>query len=159
MKKKNTLIRDEKKLRIKINREEEEEENDVEISEEIAEGNIEKISDNKFSAINHLTFKLPAMTPLEELTYLRMTTSILPASKSFSITHTDEVGSKIFMNSQYDSMCSRVSRRRKARTVFSDEQLAALEKRFISQRYLSTPERYELATDLSLTETQVSSKN
>jgi hypothetical protein len=46
-------------------------------------------------------------------------------------------------------------RRRKARTVFSDQQLNGLEKRFEAQRYLSTPERVELATQLNLTETQV----
>jgi len=46
-------------------------------------------------------------------------------------------------------------RRRKARTVFSDGQLAGLERRFTSQRYLSTPERVELANALSLSETQV----
>ncbi|XP_055331241.1 brain-specific homeobox protein homolog [Paramacrobiotus metropolitanus] len=46
-------------------------------------------------------------------------------------------------------------RRRKARTVFSDHQLNGLEKRFESQRYLSTPERVELANSLSLSETQV----
>ncbi|XP_013394519.1 brain-specific homeobox protein homolog [Lingula anatina] len=46
-------------------------------------------------------------------------------------------------------------RRRKARTVFSDEQLSGLEKRFENQKYLSTPERIELATQLNLSETQV----
>ncbi|CAL4096537.1 unnamed protein product, partial [Meganyctiphanes norvegica] len=46
-------------------------------------------------------------------------------------------------------------RRRKARTVFSDQQLGGLEKRFAAQRYLSTPERVELANALSLSETQV----
>jgi hypothetical protein len=46
-------------------------------------------------------------------------------------------------------------RRRKARTVFSDHQLMGLEKRFESQRYLSTPERVELANALKLSETQV----
>ncbi|XP_057654102.1 brain-specific homeobox protein homolog [Diorhabda carinulata] len=46
-------------------------------------------------------------------------------------------------------------RRRKARTVFSDPQLTGLEKRFSAQRYLSTPERVELASALSLSETQV----
>ncbi|MCP9263824.1 Brain-specific homeobox protein-like protein [Dirofilaria immitis] len=43
---------------------------------------------------------------------------------------------------------SKSYRRRKARTVFSDQQLQA-------QRYLSTPERIELATVLNLSETQV----
>lgn len=46
-------------------------------------------------------------------------------------------------------------RRRKARTVFSDHQLTGLEKRFEAQRYLSTPERVELANALNLSETQV----
>uniref|UniRef100_A0A914UQ83 Homeobox domain-containing protein n=1 Tax=Plectus sambesii TaxID=2011161 RepID=A0A914UQ83_9BILA len=50
---------------------------------------------------------------------------------------------------------SKSYRRRKARTVFSDQQLQGLEKRFESQRYLSTPERIELAATLSLSETQV----
>nr|KAG5688991.1 hypothetical protein BaRGS_005535 [Batillaria attramentaria] len=46
-------------------------------------------------------------------------------------------------------------RRRKARTVFSDQQLTGLEKRFEAQRYLSTPERMDLAAQLNLSETQV----
>ncbi|CAO1345181.1 unnamed protein product [Diamesa tonsa] len=46
-------------------------------------------------------------------------------------------------------------RRRKARTVFSDPQLTGLEKRFEAQRYLSTPERVDLASALGLSETQV----
>ncbi|VDL87058.1 unnamed protein product [Nippostrongylus brasiliensis] len=47
-----------------------------------------------------------------------------------------------------------LSCRRKARTVFSDQQLQGLEKRFETQRYLSTPERIELANALNLSETQ-----
>jgi hypothetical protein len=50
----------------------------------------------------------------------------------------------------------KLCRRRKARTVFSDQQLNGLEKRFESQKYLSTPERVELANNLGLSETQVS---
>ena len=55
----------------------------------------------------------------------------------------------------FSTEVGRVCRRRKARTVFSDQQLSGLELRFKSQRYLSTPERVELASALSLTETQV----
>ncbi|XP_038065015.1 homeobox protein Nkx-6.1-like [Patiria miniata] len=47
------------------------------------------------------------------------------------------------------------SRRRKARTVFVDSQLRGLEARFQAQKYLSTPERIELAVGLGLSETQV----
>ncbi|XP_075258717.1 uncharacterized protein LOC142350676 [Convolutriloba macropyga] len=49
----------------------------------------------------------------------------------------------------------RIYRRRKARTVFSDGQLHGLERKFQQQRYLSTPERIEIATQYNLTETQV----
>ncbi|XP_050440608.1 brain-specific homeobox protein homolog [Adelges cooleyi] len=55
----------------------------------------------------------------------------------------------------HSQLSSRLCRRRKARTVFSDQQLTGLEKRFEVQRYLSTPERVELATELRLSETQV----
>ena len=47
---------------------------------------------------------------------------------------------------------------RKARTVFSDHQLAGLMQRFEEQIYLSGPEVVELATELNLTETQVQPK-
>lgn len=53
------------------------------------------------------------------------------------------------------SIGSKSYRRRKARTVFSEHQLQGLEQRFEAQRYLSTPERIELATVLNLSETQV----
>ncbi|XP_014776817.1 brain-specific homeobox protein homolog [Octopus bimaculoides] len=56
---------------------------------------------------------------------------------------------------QHDVNGGKQCRRRKARTVFSDQQLNGLEKRFEAQRYLSTPERVELASQLSLSETQV----
>jgi len=58
----------------------------------------------------------------------------------------------------HGQLSSRLCRRRKARTVFSDQQLTGLEKRFEVQRYLSTPERVELATELRLSETQVNNK-
>ncbi|VDP85712.1 unnamed protein product [Echinostoma caproni] len=54
-----------------------------------------------------------------------------------------------------DSNGGKQCRRRKARTVFSDHQLLGLEHRFETQHYLSTPERIELANQLSLSETQV----
>ncbi|XP_063688716.1 brain-specific homeobox protein homolog [Bolinopsis microptera] len=46
-------------------------------------------------------------------------------------------------------------RRRKARTVFTDDQLQGLESQFGTQKYLSVPERMELAVSLRLSETQV----
>ncbi|XP_018653595.1 putative brian-specific homeobox protein [Schistosoma mansoni] len=54
-----------------------------------------------------------------------------------------------------NTISSKQCRRRKARTVFSDQQLNGLEHRFETQHYLSTPERIELANRLNLSETQV----
>ncbi|CAB3406988.1 unnamed protein product [Caenorhabditis bovis] len=44
---------------------------------------------------------------------------------------------------------------RRPRTAFSSEQLVELEKQFADNHYLSRPRRYQLAQQLSLTETQV----
>ncbi|CAI2306837.1 unnamed protein product [Caenorhabditis sp. 36 PRJEB53466] len=44
---------------------------------------------------------------------------------------------------------------RRPRTAFSSEQLVQLEKQFSDNRYLSRPKRYQLAQQLSLSETQI----
>jgi hypothetical protein len=44
---------------------------------------------------------------------------------------------------------------RKARTAFTDQQLAELEKNFHTQKYLSVQDRMELAARLNLSDTQV----
>uniref|UniRef100_A0A1I7ULA0 Homeobox domain-containing protein n=1 Tax=Caenorhabditis tropicalis TaxID=1561998 RepID=A0A1I7ULA0_9PELO len=44
---------------------------------------------------------------------------------------------------------------RRPRTAFSSEQLVQLEKQFSDNRYLSRPRRYQLAQQLSLSETQI----
>ncbi|KAL4222532.1 Homeobox protein BarH-like 1 [Mactra antiquata] len=44
---------------------------------------------------------------------------------------------------------------RRSRTVFTDLQLMSLEKRFETQKYLSTPDRMEVADSLGLTQLQV----
>lgn len=46
-------------------------------------------------------------------------------------------------------------RKRKARTVFSSEQMSVLERKFAQQKYLSIPERLVLAKKLYLSEQQV----
>ena len=48
-----------------------------------------------------------------------------------------------------------VYRRRKARTIFTVEQMFELEKRFQEQKYLTVPERVLIASQLALTEQQV----
>lgn len=47
------------------------------------------------------------------------------------------------------------SRKKRSRAAFSHAQVFELERRFAQQRYLSGPERSELAKSLRLTETQV----
>lgn len=47
------------------------------------------------------------------------------------------------------------TRYRRERTVFTQTQLRAFEKKFEVQRYLTTQERYELARDLGLSALQV----
>lgn len=46
---------------------------------------------------------------------------------------------------------------RRPRTAFTSHQLVELEKQFRQNKYLSRPKRYEVATQLLLTETQVGS--
>ena len=44
---------------------------------------------------------------------------------------------------------------RRPRTAFTSQQLLELEKQFKENKYLSRPKRFEVATGLCLTETQV----
>ena len=49
----------------------------------------------------------------------------------------------------------RLKRKRKLRTVFTEKQLEGLETKFAEKKYLSVPDRMELASRLELSETQV----
>ena len=49
----------------------------------------------------------------------------------------------------------RIKRKRKLRTVFTEKQLEGLETKFAEKKYLSVPDRMELANRLELSETQV----
>ncbi|XP_016410274.1 barH-like 1 homeobox protein [Sinocyclocheilus rhinocerous] len=59
------------------------------------------------------------------------------------------------ISSSRDSPQVRLKKPRKARTAFSDHQLAQLERSFERQKYLSVQDRMELAASLNLTDTQV----
>lgn len=50
---------------------------------------------------------------------------------------------------------NRLKRKRKLRTVFTEMQLDGLESKFAEKKYLSVPDRMELASSLDLSETQV----
>ena len=49
----------------------------------------------------------------------------------------------------------RMKKKRKLRTVFTEKQLEGLETKFAEKKYLSVPDRMELASRLELSETQV----
>lgn len=49
----------------------------------------------------------------------------------------------------------RMKKKRKLRTVFTEKQLEGLESKFAEKKYLSVPDRMELAGRLELSETQV----
>lgn len=52
-------------------------------------------------------------------------------------------------------LASKLKRKRKLRTVFTEKQLEGLENKFSEKKYLSVPDRMELAGRLELSETQV----
>ena len=52
-------------------------------------------------------------------------------------------------------LSSKMKRKRKLRTVFTEKQLEGLELKFNEKKYLSVPDRMELANRLELSETQV----
>lgn len=54
-----------------------------------------------------------------------------------------------------DGLSGSLSRKKRSRAAFSHAQVFELERRFAQQRYLSGPERAEMAKNLRLTETQV----
>lgn len=59
------------------------------------------------------------------------------------------------MHAESDDGASSAIRKKRSRAAFSHAQVFELERRFAQQRYLSGPERSELAKMLRLTETQV----
>ncbi|KAI0981535.1 hypothetical protein GJ496_004022 [Pomphorhynchus laevis] len=61
----------------------------------------------------------------------------------------------IQIDPNYNHNVDKSRRPRKARTAFSDKQLAKLEEQFENQKYLNVKDRINLAKELKLTETQV----
>ncbi|XP_041030351.1 homeobox protein BarH-like 2 [Carcharodon carcharias] len=54
-----------------------------------------------------------------------------------------------------DQSIARLKKPRRSRTIFTELQLMGLEKKFQKQKYLSTPDRLDLAQSLGLTQLQV----
>lgn len=68
---------------------------------------------------------------------------------SFFLLHTDHLEGSPHL------LAHRLKRKRKLRTVFTEKQLEGLESKFAEKKYLSVPDRMELASRLELSETQV----
>ncbi|KAA0714760.1 Homeobox protein [Triplophysa tibetana] len=61
----------------------------------------------------------------------------------------------ISSESETEHSTSRLKKPRRSRTIFTELQLLGLEKKFQKQKYLSTPDRLDLAQSLGLTQLQV----
>ncbi|XP_008424177.1 homeobox protein BarH-like 2 [Poecilia reticulata] len=61
----------------------------------------------------------------------------------------------ISSESETESSTPRLKKPRRSRTIFTELQLMGLEKKFQKQKYLSTPDRLDLAQSLGLTQLQV----
>ncbi|CAJ1065869.1 homeobox protein BarH-like 2 [Xyrichtys novacula] len=61
----------------------------------------------------------------------------------------------ISSESETEHSASRLKKPRRSRTIFTELQLMGLEKKFQKQKYLSTPDRLDLAQSLGLTQLQV----
>lgn len=78
---------------------------------------------------------------------------VIIAKTGNSTSDKKNVNVKITPDSKEESGCLKT--RKKTRTVFSRHQIFYLESAFEAKRYLSSSERSEIASTLSLTETQV----
>lgn len=99
----------------------------------------------RVSGLSALT-KTGSVTSLISFCPLLVSTRVCPAVK--------EEGDREISSSR-DSPQVRLKKPRKARTAFTDHQLAQLERSFERQKYLSVQDRMELAASLNLTDTQV----
>ncbi|XP_051580521.1 homeobox protein BarH-like 2 [Myxocyprinus asiaticus] len=61
----------------------------------------------------------------------------------------------ISSESETEHSAPRLKKPRRSRTIFTEQQLLGLEKKFQKQKYLSTPDRLDLAQSLGLTQLQV----
>ncbi|MBN3318035.1 BARX2 protein, partial [Atractosteus spatula] len=68
---------------------------------------------------------------------------------------TSETPVSISSESETEQSAPRLKKPRRSRTIFTELQLMGLEKKFQRQKYLSTPDRLDLAQSLGLTQLQV----
>jgi hypothetical protein len=71
------------------------------------------------------------------------------------LSHHSQLGKPSFLSPNHHHQPQQQQRKKRSRAAFSHAQVYELERRFNQQRYLSGPERADLAHALKLTETQV----
>ncbi|KAK1155937.1 homeobox protein BarH-like 2 [Acipenser oxyrinchus oxyrinchus] len=80
---------------------------------------------------------------------------ILPPSSLAEPSSSETPVSIISSESESEQSVHRLKKPRRSRTIFTELQLLGLEKKFQRQKYLSTPDRLDLAQSLGLTQLQV----
>ncbi|GBP55520.1 Homeobox protein Nkx-3.2 [Eumeta japonica] len=108
-------------------------------------------SSNTESPVRHA---VPS-SPNSDTTYKRFSLPYDPSRKCSSPTDTRMLRSPTYTNSSLNDYNQSNGRKKRSRAAFSHAQVYELERRFSQQRYLSGPERADLAVSLKLTETQV----
>ncbi|CAF0949169.1 unnamed protein product [Adineta steineri] len=119
----------------------------------------EKSKTSIYSTIIPRSYQLPSLIPSSYLSFATSNKHSCSEHRSTSCNsslHNCHL-SALQLNSTYPNMDTFIHHRRcrRTRTVFSDAQLLGLEKRFETQKYLSTPDRIELADLLHLSQLQV----
>lgn len=111
----------------------------------------------KFTGVQNKCAVSPTRTRAPALDYPSVEGNSLPALTwplFLPLGSVKEEGDREISSSR-DSPPVRLKKPRKARTAFTDHQLAQLERSFERQKYLSVQDRMELAASLNLTDTQV----
>ncbi|XP_009320882.1 PREDICTED: homeobox protein BarH-like 2 [Pygoscelis adeliae] len=82
---------------------------------------------------------------------------VLPAQPSSGTASSETPASETHASSESEAEqpAPRLKKPRRSRTIFTELQLMGLEKKFQKQKYLSTPDRLDLAQSLGLTQLQV----
>ncbi|NXE73556.1 BARX2 protein, partial [Cochlearius cochlearius] len=82
---------------------------------------------------------------------------VLPAQPSSGTSSSEAPASETHASSESEAEqpTPRLKKPRRSRTIFTELQLMGLEKKFQKQKYLSTPDRLDLAQSLGLTQLQV----
>uniref|UniRef100_A0A8C0FRX1 BARX homeobox 2 n=1 Tax=Bubo bubo TaxID=30461 RepID=A0A8C0FRX1_BUBBB len=82
---------------------------------------------------------------------------VLPAQTSLGTASSETPASETHASSESEAEqpAPRLKKPRRSRTIFTELQLMGLEKKFQKQKYLSTPDRLDLAQSLGLTQLQV----